>query len=114
MSELESEVNPFLRGNFAPWREEGVIDGLQVIGEIPRDLNGTFFRAGPNPYFEPAGRYHWFDGDGMIHAIEIENGRATYRNRWVESAASPRRRRPGTRSTADSAPSPAPRRRPSR
>jgi carotenoid cleavage dioxygenase len=85
MSERESEVNPFLRGNFAPWREEGVHDDLQVIGEIPRDLNGTFFRAGPNPAFEPEGRYHWFDGDGMVHAIKIENGRASYRNRWVES-----------------------------
>lgn len=85
MSERESEVNPFLRGNFAPWREEGVHDGLEVIGEIPRDLNGTFFRAGPNPAFEPEGRYHWFDGDGMVHAIKIENGRASYRNRWVES-----------------------------
>jgi carotenoid cleavage dioxygenase-like enzyme len=85
MSERESEVNPFLRGNFAPWREEGFLDGLQVIGEIPRDLNGTFFRAGPNPAFEPEGRYHWFDGDGMVHAIKIENGRASYRNRWVES-----------------------------
>ena len=85
MSERESEVNPFLRGNFAPWREEGFTDGLQVIGEIPRDLNGTFFRAGPNPAFEPEGRYHWFDGDGMVHAIKIENGRASYRNRWVES-----------------------------
>jgi carotenoid cleavage dioxygenase-like enzyme len=85
MSERESEVNPFLRGNFAPWREEGFTDGLQVIGDIPRDLNGTFFRAGPNPAFEPEGRYHWFDGDGMVHAIKIENGRASYRNRWVES-----------------------------
>jgi carotenoid cleavage dioxygenase len=85
MSERESEVNPFLRGNFAPWREEGFDDGLQVIGEIPRDLNGTFFRAGPNPAFEPEGRYHWFDGDGMVHAIKIEDGRASYRNRWVES-----------------------------
>ncbi len=85
MSERESEVNPFLRGNFAPWREEGVVDALQVIGEIPRDLNGTFFRAGPNPAFEPEARYHWFDGDGMVHAITIEDGRASYRNRWVES-----------------------------
>ena len=85
MQERESEVNPFLRGNFAPWREENVHEGLQVIGEIPRDLNGTFFRAGPNPAFEPEGRYHWFDGDGMVHAIKIEDGRASYRNRWVES-----------------------------
>lgn len=85
MSERESEVNPFLRGNFGPWREEGVVDDLQVIGEIPRDLHGTFFRAGPNPAFEPEGRYHWFDGDGMVHAIKIEDGKASYRNRWVES-----------------------------
>ena len=85
MNERESELNPFLRGNFGPWREEGLTENLQVIGEIPRDLNGTFFRNGPNPAFEPDGRYHWFDGDGMIHAIKLEDGRASYRNRWVES-----------------------------
>jgi carotenoid cleavage dioxygenase len=95
MSERESEVNPFLRGNFAPWREEGFVDGLEVIGEIPRDLNGTFFRTGPNPAFEPEGRYHWFDGDGMIHAIKIENGRASYRNRWVESEGLKEERKAG-------------------
>ena len=95
MSERESEVNPFLRGNFAPWREEGVHDGLEVIGEIPRDLNGTFFRAGPNPAFEPEGRYHWFDGDGMVHAITIEDGRASYRNRWVESEGLKEERKAG-------------------
>ena len=95
MNERESEVNPFLRGNFGPWREEGVHDGLQVIGEIPRDLNGTFFRAGPNPAFEPEGRYHWFDGDGMVHAIKIENGRASYRNRWVESEGLKEERKAG-------------------
>jgi carotenoid cleavage dioxygenase-like enzyme len=95
MSERESEVNPFLRGNFAPWREEGVVDDLQVIGQIPRDLNGTFFRTGSNPAFEPEGRYHWFDGDGMIHAIRLENGRATYRNRWVESEGLKEERKAG-------------------
>ena len=42
--ERESDVNPFLQGNFAPWSMEGTADDLQVIGEIPRDLNGTFYR----------------------------------------------------------------------
>jgi len=81
----ESDVNPFLRGNFGPWRMEGDAADLEVIGEIPRGLAGTYYRNGPNPAFEPIAPYHWFDGDGMIHAIRIENGRASYRNRWVKS-----------------------------
>jgi carotenoid cleavage dioxygenase len=82
----ESEVNPFLQGNFAPWRMEGDAPDLEVEGEIPRELEGTFYRNGSNPAFEPIGRYHWFDGDGMIHAIRLRDGRASYRNRWVKSA----------------------------
>jgi carotenoid cleavage dioxygenase len=81
----ESEQNPFLQGNFAPWRMEGDAPDLEITGELPRDLNGTFYRNGPNPAFEPVGRYHWFDGDGMIHAISLRDGRASYRNRWVGS-----------------------------
>ncbi len=81
----ESDVNPFLQGNFAPWRMEGEAPDLEVIGTLPRELHGTYFRNGPNQAFEPIGRYHWFDGDGMVHAIRIEDGRAHYRNRWVAS-----------------------------
>ena len=86
MARRESEVNAFLQGNFAPWRMEGVAEDLEVTGRIPRELNGTYYRNGPNPAFEPPGRYHWFDGDGMIHAITLADGRAHYRNRWVRSA----------------------------
>jgi carotenoid cleavage dioxygenase-like enzyme len=85
MAAPESSVNPFLQGNFAPWRMEGDAPDLEVIGALPRELAGTYFRNGPNPAFEPIGRYHWFDGDGMIHAIRIADGRAHYRNRWVAS-----------------------------
>lgn len=81
----ESETNPFLQGNFAPWRLEGTADDLEVTGTIPAELNGTFYRNGPNPAYEPIGRYHWFDGDGMIHAISLREGRASYLNRWVRS-----------------------------
>ncbi|HVN87831.1 MAG TPA: carotenoid oxygenase family protein [Candidatus Binatia bacterium] len=81
----ESETNPFLQGNFGPIRSEDEFTDLKVIGEIPPELNGTYYRNGPNPAFEPKGRYHWFDGDGMIHAVNIRDGRASYRNRYVES-----------------------------
>jgi len=86
MTTHESDTNPFLQGNFAPWRTEGDARNLTVRGAIPRDLNGTLYRNGPNPAFEPLGPYHWFDGDGMIHAVTLEDGRASYGNRWVGSA----------------------------
>ena len=77
--------DPFLRGNFAPWPMEGEIHDLVVEGEIPRELNGTLYRNGPNPQFAPRGKYHWFDGDGMIHALTVSEGKAQYRNRWVRT-----------------------------
>jgi carotenoid cleavage dioxygenase-like enzyme len=78
-------VNTFLEGNFAPVRQETAVSDLQVLGELPLDLSGMFIRNGPNPQFPPLGRYHWFDGDGMLHGVEIHNGKATYRNRYVRT-----------------------------
>ncbi len=77
--------NPFLNGNYAPWREEGDAYDLEVEGEVPRELEGALYRVGPNPHFKPLGRYHWFDGDGMVHAFVLREGRAAYRNRYVKS-----------------------------
>src|SRR5207249_3567836 len=51
----DSTPNPFLQGNFAPWRTEGEARDLAVIGEIPRELNGTYYRSGPKPAFPPLG-----------------------------------------------------------
>ena len=78
-------VNPYLAGNFAPVHEEIQADNLTVIGELPSDLNGMFVRNGPNPQFKPRGRYHWFDGDGMLHGVRFYNGKAQYRNRYVRT-----------------------------
>ncbi|WP_066372857.1 carotenoid oxygenase family protein [Herbidospora mongoliensis] len=81
------EDNPYLLGVYAPVHEEITADDLTVIGEIPRDLNGVYLRNGPNARFPMRGRYHWFDGDGMVHAMHFENGTARYRNRWVRTKA---------------------------
>lgn len=78
--------NPFLMGLFAPVSQEITADELPVIGAIPQDLEGVYLRNGPNPVLEPRGRYHWFDGDGMVHAIEFRGGKAIYRNRWIRTA----------------------------
>lgn len=79
-------MNPYLHGLYAPVREEVSADDLPVVGEIPRDLRGAYFRNGPNPMAPPAGLHHWFDGDGMLHGVWFENGRARYANRYVRTA----------------------------
>ncbi|MFO1079339.1 MAG: carotenoid oxygenase family protein [Reyranellaceae bacterium] len=77
--------NPFLRGYYAPVNTEADAGHLHVTGEIPKELCGTLYRNGPNPQFAPRGPYHWFGGDGMIHAFHLENGNVSYRNRWVRT-----------------------------
>src|SRR5436190_23271822 len=76
--------NPYLRGAFAPVRDELDANDLTVDGRLPTELAGSLLRNGPNPQFTPLGSYTApFDGDGMVHMVTFENGRARYRNRWV-------------------------------
>jgi carotenoid cleavage dioxygenase-like enzyme len=77
-------INPYLAGNFAPVRSEDDFE-LEVQGQIPAGLAGTFYRNGPNPQFAPRDDYHWFSGDGMIHGFFVEDGKVRYRNRYVRT-----------------------------
>jgi carotenoid cleavage dioxygenase len=77
--------NPYLHGIYAPVAGETTGFDLRVEGELPRDLYGAYVRNGPNPVFAPANPYHWFDGDGMVHGVYFEDGKASYRNRWVRT-----------------------------
>ncbi len=83
MTNLAIDVS--LQGAFAPVTDEVAAVDLQVIGKLPTDLNGMYVRNGPNPRFAPMGRYHWFDGDGMLNAVRFDHGRASFRNRWVQT-----------------------------
>jgi len=79
-----AEIPFYLEGNFAPVFEERTVDSLEVIGTIPPELNGRLLRNGPNP--QTGWSSHWFFGNGMIHGVEIEKGRANwYRNRYVRT-----------------------------
>ncbi|MGY4480637.1 carotenoid oxygenase family protein [Bradyrhizobium sp. USDA 3364] len=82
---LDQVTSSTARTNLAPIPFEADAPFLKITGELPRELNGTLYRNGPNPQFEAPGA-HWFVGDGMLHAFHLENGRASYRNRWVRTA----------------------------
>lgn len=78
--------NRYLAGNFAPVRDELSVTDLDVDGAIPLALAGRLLRNGPNPIAPDPANYHWFQGNGMLHAIELRDGKAvSYRNRWVRS-----------------------------
>ena len=75
---------PHLLGNYAPVTDELTAYDLPVTGSIPPELTGWYLRNGPNPHEANTG--HWFLGDGMVHGVRLENGRAkAYRNRWVRT-----------------------------
>jgi carotenoid cleavage dioxygenase-like enzyme len=84
MTQPVDTVAPFFRtGNYAPVTDELTAFDLPVDGAIPPELNGWYLRNGPNPR-QATG--HWFTGDGMVHGVRLENGRAAwYRNRWVRT-----------------------------
>ena len=74
----------FLSGNFAPVQDELTETNLRVTGSIPEELRGLYVRNTPNPKDGQGG--HWFFGDGMVHGVRLEDGRAAwYRNRWVKT-----------------------------
>lgn len=63
-------------------------DGIElpVTGQLPEELQGTLYRNG-NGRFEHQGisYQHLFDGDGMPLAFRFENGKISYRNRYVRT-----------------------------
>ncbi|XP_030972679.1 9-cis-epoxycarotenoid dioxygenase NCED2, chloroplastic [Quercus lobata] len=66
-----------ISGNFAPVPEQPVRNSLPIIGTIPKCINGVYLRNGANPQFDPVAGHHLFDGDGMVHAVNINGGSAT-------------------------------------
>jgi carotenoid cleavage dioxygenase-like enzyme len=78
-------ATPFwMKGPFAPVKEEVTAIDLPVEGAIPPELCGLYVRNGANPRRGQSG--HWFLGDGMVHGVSIRDGKAEwYRNRWVRT-----------------------------
>lgn len=87
--EMDLRRFPYLQGNYAPVLEESDlaegVDGLHVEGKIPDNITGAFMRNGPNIAWQPEHYVYPVDGDGMIHAVYLKDGRVQYRNRWVRS-----------------------------
>jgi beta,beta-carotene 9',10'-dioxygenase len=81
-------MNNRFKGGFTTQNHEIAVEELVVEGNIPQWLVGSLIRNTPAQYEIGTRSYrHWFDGLAMLHSFRFENGRVSYRNRFIESKA---------------------------
>ncbi|KAH1489560.1 hypothetical protein LV164_008657 [Aspergillus fumigatus] len=88
MSEMRTHFpdRPQFSGFMKPCRVEGDISQLEVYGEIPKEIDGVFYRVMPDPQLPPfIENDPWFNGDGNVTAFRIQDGRASFRQRYVRT-----------------------------
>jgi beta,beta-carotene 9',10'-dioxygenase len=76
------------RSPVARLREEVALDDLPVSGTLPSWLTGTLLRLSVAD-FEAGGHRaaHLFDGLAMLHKFAVADGRVSYANRFLDTAA---------------------------
>lgn len=88
--------------NFSRFRASKPLNDWQtcelIAGALPSFLSGSFLIASPNPHrfidADPElpqtnadrGAYHWFDGDCLVQAVQINDGSCKFTARQVETA----------------------------
>lgn len=82
----EDDTHPYRSGPWQPNTREYNAWDLEVTGELPSDLQGVYVRNTENPLHDAIGRYHPFDGDGMLHSLFLDGDGVQYRNRFIRTA----------------------------
>jgi carotenoid cleavage dioxygenase len=74
------------RGFAAPIRFEADIIDCEVVGTIPHDIDGVFYRVGAEWFLPPKFPDDAIlNADGYVSMFRIRNGRVSYRGRWVRT-----------------------------
>ena len=84
---VDFSKNPMFNGTFsAPFRAEVDVFDLEVDGELPTDLEGTFYRVQPDFLYPPrCDNDVPFNGDGHISMFRFAGGHADYKGRYVRT-----------------------------
>ena len=67
------------------FRAELDIRDCEVEGKIPSDLNGAFYRTGPDAQYPLAPGNIPFDGEGHVSMFTFANGRVDFKSRFVRN-----------------------------
>lgn len=85
MSEPFQRINSFYGMSEAPLRFEADVYDCEVIGEIPAELEGTLYRAGPDTHYPTLANDVIINGDGVMSAFDFRDGNVSFRCRYVKT-----------------------------
>ncbi len=84
--EQYNRSSAYNKPGFKPVHTECTDVELVPTAPIPDDIDGVFLRNGTNLQFpETRGRSHMFNGAGMLHQVQVRNGKASYTNVYVKT-----------------------------
>ena len=69
-------------------RSENDLYDCEVEGKLPADLDGAFYRVGPDPQYPKPSQWTMdipFDGEGHISMFRIKDGHVDYRSRYARN-----------------------------
>jgi carotenoid cleavage dioxygenase-like enzyme len=78
-------IPPEMRRPTRLYRLEADVHDCEVTGKVPSDLNGAFYRVGPDAQYPLHPRDIPFDGEGHVSMFRIRNGRVDYKSRMVRN-----------------------------
>jgi carotenoid cleavage dioxygenase len=67
------------------FRMEMDVADCEVEGKLPPNLNGAFYRVGPDPMYPLHAGNIPFDGEGHVSMFRFENGHVSYRSRYARN-----------------------------
>ena len=78
-------MQSYLYTTVAPLRFEAEIFDCEVIGDVPQELNGSFYRCGGDTLYPTMENDNLNNGDGVMAAFHFEDGYVDFIQRYVKT-----------------------------
>jgi carotenoid cleavage dioxygenase-like enzyme len=78
--------SPMFAGVSAPSRIEADVGDLDIVGEVPREIDGAFYRVAADHQFAPRFANDVpFNGDGLVSMFRFHDGQVSLKSRYVRT-----------------------------
>jgi carotenoid cleavage dioxygenase len=87
--QVDFPADPRAFGGSGTNRTEMDLFDCEVEGDLPQDLDGVFYRVGPDPQYPKPEKFAGdipFDGEGHVSMFRISGGHVDYRTRYARNA----------------------------